>query len=84
MTPEGVVREDSFPLKIDLEDNEDEKEKEPDEPVPLAAGGRHYPVWYYAGKLQQLASQNKVSDRRGFDRIVRSIVGGRNASIFLQ
>lgn len=68
VTPEGVLREDNFPLKMDLETNADEKEKEPDEPVPLAVGGRRYPIWYYAGKLQQLASQNKVS-RRLFNRI---------------
>lgn len=44
----------------DLDEKEEEKE-----PTPLAADGRQYPVWYYAGKLQQLASQNKV---RSFSR----------------
>lgn len=41
-------------------DIDEEKEKEDNEPVPLAVDGRRYPVWYYAGKLKQLASQNKV------------------------
>ena len=60
MTPEGIVREDNFQLNFDVDLNEDEQEKEADEPKPLAVGGRQYPVWYYAGKLKQLAAQNKV------------------------
>ena len=68
MTPDGVVREDNFPIRFDEEElDDDEEEKEPDEPVPLAEGGRHYPVWYYAGKLKQLAAQNKVSNEILFE-----------------
>lgn len=60
MTPEGIVREDNFQLNFDVDLDEDEQEKEADEPKPLTVGGRQYPVWYYAGKLKQLAAQNKV------------------------
>ena len=60
MTPDGIVREDNFQIHLDTDLDADEEEKEPDEPTPLAVGGRQHPVWYYAGKLKHLASQNKV------------------------
>jgi hypothetical protein len=61
------VREDNFQINLDRDLDEGEEEKEPDEPKPLAVDGRRYPVWYYAGKLKQLASENKV---RIFGKIV--------------
>lgn len=61
MTPDGTVQEDNFQINFDADlDEAEEAEKEPDEPKPLAVGGRQYPIWYYAGKLKQLAGQNKV------------------------
>ena len=60
VTPDGIVREDNFQINFDTDLDEDKEEKEPDEPTPLAVDGRRYPVWFYAGKLKQLASQNKV------------------------
>jgi len=60
VTPDGIVREDNFQINFDTDLDENEEEKEPNEPKPLAVGGRQYPIWYYAGKLKQLASQNKV------------------------
>ncbi len=60
VTPDGIVREDNFQINFDTDLDEDKEEKEPDEPIPLAVDGRRYPVWYYAGKLKQLAIQNKV------------------------
>ena len=61
VTPDGTIREDNFQINFDTDlDETEEDEKEPDEPTPLAVDGRRYPVWYYAGKLKQLASQNKV------------------------
>lgn len=63
MTSDGTIREDNFQINFDADLDEDEEgEKEPDEPKPLAVGGRQYPVWYYAGKLKQLAAQNKVQE----------------------
>ncbi|CAF1021917.1 unnamed protein product [Rotaria sordida] len=62
VTPDGIIHEDNFQINFDTDLDEDEEEKEPDEPIPLAVGGRRYPVWYYAGKLKQLASQNKVQE----------------------
>ncbi|CAF1118895.1 unnamed protein product [Adineta ricciae] len=62
VTSEGIVRQDNFQLNFDVDLDEDEQEKEADEPKPLAVGGRQYPVWYYAGKLKQLAAQNKVQE----------------------
>lgn len=60
VTTDGIIREDSFQMDFDTDIDEDEEAKESDEPVPLAVGGRRLPVWYYAGKLKLLASQNKV------------------------
>ena len=54
------MQEDNFQIKFDTDLEEDMDEKELHEPIPLVVGGRKYPVWYYAGKLKQLASQNKV------------------------
>lgn len=62
VTPDGIVREDDFQMNFDTELDENEEEKEPDEPTPLAVAGRQYPVWYYANKLKHLASQNKVQE----------------------
>jgi hypothetical protein len=75
VTPDGVIREDSYPIRLDDELEDDEQEKEPDEPVPLAQGGRHYPVWYYAEKLRKLASENKVNSETSFE--LDLIVGRR-------
>ncbi|CAF4283830.1 unnamed protein product, partial [Adineta steineri] len=47
---------------FDTDLDEDEQDKEPDEPISLAVDGRRYPIWYFAGKLKQLASQNKVQE----------------------
>ncbi|CAF3360101.1 unnamed protein product [Rotaria socialis] len=60
VTPDGIIREDNFPINFDTELDENDEEKEPDEPKPLAVGGRRYPIWFYAGKLKHLASENKV------------------------
>lgn len=60
VTPDGIIRKDNFQMNFDTDLDEDEEEKEADEPTPLAVDGRRYPVWYYAGKLKQLALQNKV------------------------
>ncbi len=62
VTPDGIIRKDNFQMNFDTDLDEDEEEKEADEPTPLAVDGRRYPVWYYAGRLKQLASQNKVQE----------------------
>lgn len=67
MTPDGVIREDNHPIRLDEELEDDEQEMEPDEPVPLAQSGRQYPVWYYAEKLRKLASENKVNNESSFE-----------------
>ena len=65
VTPDGLVREDDFQIHTDTHADDEELEDESDEPVPLAVGGRRQPVWYYAGKLKQLAADNKVSATNG-------------------
>jgi hypothetical protein len=49
-------------MNFDTDADENDNEAEPEEPIPLAVERRRYPVWYYAGKLKQLASENKVKD----------------------
>ncbi len=86
VTPDGIVREDNFQMNFDTDLDEDEEQKEPDEPTPLAVGGRRYPVWYYAGKLKQLASENKVrivSHFLFFSHLPSIWLGSRNTRLLL-
>ncbi|CAF1482756.1 unnamed protein product [Adineta steineri] len=62
VTSDGIVQEDNFQINFDTDLDEGEQDKEPDEPISLAVDGRRYPIWYFAGKLKQLASQNKVQE----------------------